>query len=235
MASCQSGYNNRHDFCSRDERSEELVFKMYHESLDLLERRLGDFNTQITDRSPALGDDMLEKYLHSRHGEEDDYVMSYYEVKRRLSSSKNPDIRSEPREGKTFFKANYPKYSFLGQIRLFWIRNNTLCILLGILLIASGAYVHYLNQNISYRKHAETYCRLIEGFISADPQMTRYEDDLKHLLAKEIGKSSGEVNNIWPYIKEEADSRQRIEYAVRYSEGAERAVWFIDRDRRSYR
>lgn len=230
LVECQNEYKIKGDFCIKQEKNERQVFIMYNEVLDLLARRRGEYLSGNTKISQSLSIIDIEHYLAQRFDKDSDYHTNFFEVRKRLSSAQNPDVKVEYSNSQTYITSTGAVYTWGALFRIFW---NDYKYLLGIALcifVASCWFIIQMNQEILLRNTAVRYYRSIETRLLSSQHHFLLEDDLKRGLCKETGSSMSEMNAVWPYVRYEAGTRQRIDFIRKSESGIDQVGWWIDKN-----
>ena len=229
LTQCNDRYRLQDDICVAERSNERLVYLMYHEAMDLLEHALGDFNVGWRPDSAGIDKEQIAQYLALRHGDHQDFSESRKEVMGLLSSYKNRDVQTEYSQGKTIIRSTNAKYSIGGWAKLFFMQYKYFLIPIFAVLIALAYFIWLLSIELANRKKAEDFYRRAETYVLDDPRCFVLEDDLKRMLAKDLGMSKADINAIWPYVRYEAESRQKVDFVRKVHEGIEQGGRWIDR------
>lgn len=229
LVDCSGYYKLKGDICVEKQKNEKQIYFMYHDALDFLQRLHGDYTLANKKDGPGVDTRHLDEYLAKHHQQHEDYQDSFYEVKSLLRSPNNPDVKSESRDGSTYFTATNPKYTYYGWLKIFLMHHKLFVLGSCILVILCLVSIGLLNRELANRKEAENLYRLIEDCIWADPKHYKTEDELKRSLAGKTKLSRSDITSLWPYVRFEAESRQKVDFARRIQDGIEQTVWWIDR------
>lgn len=230
IVECQYGYKINGDLCVKQEKNERLVYIMYNEAIDLLARRRGEYLSGNTKVRQLLEINEIEQYLGQRFDSEQDYLISFFEVRRRLSSITNPDISVEYDDSKVFIRSTIEKYSWSGLCKIFWRDNQYLLYCAMAIFLVSCWFIVSMNSELNYRQKAAKYYRVIESYLLSAQHNYMLEGDLKRLLCKEFSASISEIDDVWPYVRYEAGSRQRMDFIRKNDAGIDQVGWWIDKN-----
>lgn len=227
LTSCDYGFKQRGDICIRQESNERLVFMMYTEVIDILSRLRGEFVARNKQVKYELTTEEISKYLTNRFSQEEDFDRSLFEVKRRLTSTSNPDVELDYSTGFTRIRSSKEIYSWGAMATLFFSAYKYWLYFAGLIIIVSCWFIWKINQEIILRRKAQRYCKLLETYLISTPNNFMLEATLKRALCKETNIRVNELDQLWPYLRYEASSRQ-IEFVNKEEGGNTQVGWWID-------
>lgn len=229
LTDCKAGYKVKGDICIRQAVNERLVYMMYNEVIEKLSRLRGEYLSGHLQVKQDMTTFEIESYLNNRFKDNEDFDRSAFDVTMKLTSGDNPDVVIEYSTGDgTRVRSANEIYSWPAVFKMFF--SNYKYWLYFSMFVASVScwFIWQINQEINLRRKAERLYKYVEGYVRGSSNNFVLEETLKRLLSREMSLGVTELSQIWPYIRYEASSRQRVDFVCKEESGIDQVGWWID-------